>query len=352
MENERERSVLVFADLYPVSSLGTMPSKKPLQLGILGCGAIGQTGHVPGALRARNVMLTALCDAAPDLLAQVADRAGVAKRYTDYSEFLADDEIQAVVIAVPDALHVPRAIDALRAGKHVLVEKPMGCTVSECDQMIDACQRAGVRLGVAYYRRFYPVVERMYQLLQEGHLGELLSISAVTANPFQMSPVDEGYWRVLPDVGGGGSLMDIGSHRLNLFLHLGGPIEEVQAYCNTIAAPYAAENVASLILRFQSGAHGMLQCFFGSPFDPDAFTMTGTRGQISSTPLNGGQLVCELDGKQHIESHPPAANFNAPLIADFASAIHAQRQPKVAGEEGRETNEVLATAYTHSQLNS
>ena len=131
MEDERERSVLAFADLYPVSPIGTMPAKKPLQLGILGCGAIGQTGHVPGALRARNVMLTALCDAAPDLLAQVADRAGVAKRYTDYSEFLADDEIQAVVIAVPDALHIPRAIDALRAGKHVLVEKPMGMNSQE-----------------------------------------------------------------------------------------------------------------------------------------------------------------------------------------------------------------------------
>lgn len=324
----------------------------PIRWGIIGCGDVARRRVATAILSDAQSDCLAACRRDPARLAQFCDDFEIPRAYATHQQLLDDEQIDAVYVATPVSAHCVQVLAAAAAGKHVLVEKPMGCTVSECDQMIDACQRAGVRLGVAYYRRFYPVVERMYQLLQEGHLGELLSISAVTANPFQMSPVDEGYWRVLPDVGGGGSLMDIGSHRLNLFLHLGGPIEEVQAYCNTIAAPYAAENVASLILRFQSGAHGMLQCFFGSPFDPDAFTMTGTRGQISSTPLNGGQLVCELDGKQHIESHPPAANFNAPLIADFASAIHAQRQPKVAGEEGRETNEVLATAYTHSQLNS
>ena len=92
-----------------------MTAQETIRLGILGCGAIGQTGHIPGALRAHKVTLSALCDGASDLLAGVADRAGVLRRYTDYAEFLRDEEIQAVVVAVPDALHIPRAMEALQA---------------------------------------------------------------------------------------------------------------------------------------------------------------------------------------------------------------------------------------------
>tara|TARA_B100000686_G_scaffold336046_1_gene405423 strand:- start:55 stop:1032 length:978 start_codon:yes stop_codon:yes gene_type:complete len=324
----------------------------PIRWGIIGCGDVARRRVAAAILGDEHSDCLAACRRDPAQLAQFCSDFEIPRAYTTHQELLADEQIDAVYVATPVSAHCEQVLAAAAAGKHVLVEKPMGCTVSECNQMIDACQRAGVRLGVAYYRRFYPVVERMHQLLREGHLGELLSIAAVTANPFQMSPDDEGYWRVMPDVGGGGSLMDIGSHRLNLFLHLGGPIREIKAYCNTIAAPYAAENVASLIVRFQSGAHGMLQCFFGSAFDPDVLTITGTRGQITTTPLNGGQLVCELDGKQSIEAHPPAENFNAPLISDFASAIHGQRPPEVTGEEGRKTNEALAAAYVNSQSRS
>ena len=324
----------------------------PIRWGIIGCGDVARRRVAAAILSDTQSVCLAACRRDPARLAQFCADFEIPRAYTTHHELLADKEVDAVYIATPVSAHGEQVLAAAESGKHVLVEKPMGCTVSECDQMITACQRASVCLGVAYYRRFYPVVERMHQLLQEGQLGDLLSISAITANPFEMAPADDGYWRVLPDIGGGGSLMDIGSHRLNLFLHLGGPIEEVKAYCNTIAAPYAAENIASLILRFQSGAHGILQCFFGSPFDSDTFTITGTRGQVSSTPLNGGQLICELDGKQRIESHPPAENFNAPLIADFTSAIREQRAPQVTGEEGRETNKIIATAYVHSQLNA
>jgi len=155
-----------------------MTTNETLRLGILGCGAIGQTGHVPGALRARNVSLTALCDGAPDLLSQVADRAGVEKRYTDYSEFLADDAIQGVVIAVPDALHVPRAIDALRAGKHVLVEKPMGSNSEECDLLIRCAEETGCKVQVGCMKRHDPGVAQARKFLRESG-GKLLSVSAV-----------------------------------------------------------------------------------------------------------------------------------------------------------------------------
>ena len=321
----------------------------PIRWGIIGCGDVARRRVAQAIFDDPESACLAACRRDASKLARFCADFSVPRAYTHHEAVLANRDIDAVYIATPVSAHCEQVLAAAAAGKHVLVEKPMGRSVAECDRMIEACHRAGICLGVAYYRRFYPVVERMQQLLQEGHLGDLLAIGAVTANPFQMSPQDDGYWRVLPDIGGGGALMDIGSHRLNLFLHLAGRVRAVKACCDTVAATYHAENIASLILHFESGAHGSLQCFFGSAFDPDEFTLTGTRGRLRSAPLNGGQLVCELDGTQRIETHPPADNFNTPLIADFVDAVNKNRNPRVTGKEGRDTNAVLANAYSNAQ---
>src|SRR5262245_34137356 len=97
-----------------------------LQIGILGCGAIAQFAHLPAFARAKRAKLVALCDAADDLLTAVGSKAGVKRLHKNYDELLADKEVQAVLIAVPDALHVSLAAKALHAGKHVFVEKPLG----------------------------------------------------------------------------------------------------------------------------------------------------------------------------------------------------------------------------------
>ncbi len=267
MEDERERSVLAFADLYPVSPIGTMPAKKPLQLGILGCGAIGQTGHVPGALRARNVMLTALCDAAPDLLAQVADRAGVAKRYTDYSEFLADDEIQAVVIAVPDALHIPRAIDALRAGKHVLVEKPMGMNSQECETLIQCAEETGFQVQVGCMKRHDHGTAHAREFLRES-AGKILSVSAVVRDSrFRPAMQDSCFDPVLTSSQAIRPKQDLKAdrehynlttqspHPLDMVRYLGGPISAVTF---TVASHDGNWSWHGL-LEFEGGARGHLE---------------------------------------------------------------------------------------------
>jgi predicted dehydrogenase len=211
--------------------------------------------------------------------------------------------------------------------------------------MIAACARYGVKLGVAYYRRFYPAVRRIAELLEQEAIGAPMAVTVVTATAPAIYPEEEGSWRVRLEEGGGGALMDIGSHRINLLLHLLGDVVEVSASCGNVAAKYQAEDCASLVLVFASGVHAVVQSLFGPAHDPDFFSIVGTEGRITSAPLNGGELVIEREGKRHVESLPPHANFCTPLVADFVAAIREIRQPLVSGAEGRLTNLVIEHAY-------
>ena len=312
--------------------------------GLIGCGDVVRKRVAQAILDEPRSELVAACRRDETELQRFCDTFGIDRGYNNADQLLADGEIDAVYIATPVQHHKPQTIAAARSGKHVLIEKPMAMTVAECDEMIAVCRAADVRLGVAYYRRFYPLVQRISELLQDGAIGTPLCVSAVTATPLAMQPGEEGYWRVIPADGGGGALMDIGSHRINVFLHLFGEVAEVKALCETVAAEYQAEDTALLLLKFHDGVTGTLQCHFGC-HDPDEFAVMGTRGRLLARPLNSDKLIVETDGQQRIERHPPAENLCGPLVADFVAAIVDDHEPTVTGEEGRATNVVMERAY-------
>jgi len=317
--------------------------------GIIGCGDVVKKRVAAAIQSDPNSKLVAACRRDEAKLRKFAEEFGVSLATTSADAVIESAEIDAVYIATPVNLHGPQTIAAAEAGKHVLVEKPMAMSSAECDAMITACAKADVRLGVAYYRPFYPVIHRMQELIGAGRIGTVLSVSATTCTPFAINPDEDGYWRVLPGAGGGGALMDIGSHRLDLFLRMFGPVADVKAQCGTVAANYQADDVATLALQFESGIHGVLHCCFGPTTDPDEFAILGTKGRLVSRPLNGGELVIEHGREQTVEQHPPAANFNAPLIADFSAAILESRSPFVSGKAGRDVNQVMEQAYASAK---
>ena len=316
-----------------------------IRWGIIGCGDVVRKRVAAAIQNDPHSELVALCRRNPEKLAEFCSKFGVDRGSTDANDLINAPDIDALYIATPVHLHHPQTIAAARTGKHVLVEKPMALSTTECDEMIAACRNADVRLGVAYYRPFYPVVQRMSELVQSGEIGTVLSVSAITSTPCAMQPDEDGYWRVIPGEGGGGSLMDVGSHRLELFLRLFGPITGVKAFCGTVAVDYESENVASLALQFESGIQGTLQCFFGTDTDQDEFAILGTKGRLTSRLLNDGPLLIEKNVEREVEQHPPCPNFNSPLIADFVAAILEDRQPTVTGENGREVNRIMELAY-------
>ena len=318
----------------------------PLRWGIIGSGDVAEFKGGPALQNAPESILVASMRRDAAAAASFAERMGVPRFYTSVDELLADPEVDAVYVATPVYLHREQTLAAARAGKHVLVEKPMGLTSSECEEMIAVCRRAGVTLGVAYYRRFYPVVTRIRELLGAGAIGQVIQARVQSAAFYTGKQGDGLGWRTSNELSGGGALADIGSHRLDLLLHLLGPIAEVSALTNTLTQSYKVEDSASLLLRFVSGAHGLFGIYWNMRERVDQLEISGTHGRIVVSELEGGVLDLYRHGMpvEH-QVLPPPRPTHLGLVADFVQSVAFRRAPAVSGEDGLATNRVLDAAY-------
>jgi len=320
-----------------------------IRWGLIGCGDVVRKRVYRAVQDEPHSQVIAACRRDPNRLRAFCSEVGVERAYARFEDLLADQDVDAVYIATPVNQHAPQTMAAAASGKHVLVEKPMAMSVAECRRMIAACQESGVRLGVAYYRRFYPIVQRIQEMINSGEIGEVVSVSAVTSTAVPLDPSQDGSWRAIVKEGGGGALMDIGSHRIDLFLGLFGEIADVRGYCETISMDCEVEDCAILAMRFASGVVGSLQCYFGGMPGRDEFVVMAGNGRLSADPLNGSELVIHRGKDRRVESHPPAANLSAPLIADFVAAVLHGREPTVSGEDGMRVNEVMEWSYRNAR---
>ena len=144
---------------------------------MLGCGPISQFAHFEACRKARNATLYAICDAAEDLIERMAAVHDPRITYTDYKAMLADPNVEAVIIGVADQFHVPAAIKALEVGKHVLVEKPMGVNVEECEDLRERVRASGLVLQIGTEKRFDPGIALAHRFIRE-EMGEMLTFKA------------------------------------------------------------------------------------------------------------------------------------------------------------------------------
>jgi predicted dehydrogenase len=148
-----------------------------LRLGVLGCGPIAQFAHFDACRKARNAELYAICDVADDLLAHMAAVHEPRVTYADYDRMLADPQVEAVIVATADQYHVPLCLKAIAAGKHVLIEKPLGVTVEECEELRRRVQGTGLVLQVGNNRRFDPGITFAHQFIRD-EMGQRMGFKA------------------------------------------------------------------------------------------------------------------------------------------------------------------------------
>ena len=151
--------------------------RQVLSIGVLGCGPIAQFAHFESCIKGRNTRLYALCDQAPDLVERMAAIHQPEKTHADFADMLADPQVEAVIIATADAFHVPLSLQALAAGKHVFVEKPLGTSVEECEALRQAVADSGCKLQVGHMKRFDPGIAFARQFIRE-EMGSLLALKA------------------------------------------------------------------------------------------------------------------------------------------------------------------------------
>ena len=224
----------------------------------------------------------------------------------------------------------------------------MAMDAAECDRMIAACRASGVLLGIAYYRRFYPSVICVKALLDAGAIGTPVFAQMTAFEPFDPPPGGPRYWLVERTRSGGGPMADFGCHRLEVLLHLLGPVGHVSSEVTTVALQREVEDTAVALLHFARGASAVVAVSNAAADRQDTLDIFGTRGSIRVGSLNGGTIAVRADGDERIETYPPASNLHLPLVDDFLEAIRTARAPSVDGETGRAVAKIQDAIYAHT----
>jgi len=292
-----------------------------------------------------NSKLVAVSRANPQLLDSFADEFGVEKRYSDWRKLVLDDDIDAVYVATPVYLHADQTVAAAKAGKHILCEKPMALDVAQCEQMLEACNRNAVKLGVAYYRHFYPVILRLKEIIESGELGVPVLAQINAFEWFNPEPDHPRAWLLQPELSGGGPMFDFGCHRIEVLLDLFGPIHGVKSTIGHVLFDRNVEDVATAQFQFESGACATLSVTH-AVFEPqDTFDLFCSRGSIHVPVLNLGTMRVINEQGERVEEYPAARNIHQPLIEDFVTALIEGRSPVVFGEIGRNVAEIVERVY-------
>ncbi len=227
---------------------------------------------------------------------------------------LQDEAIDAVYLASPVALHAEQAIACLKAGKHVLCEKPVAMNFGEAERMLGVAGETGRLLGVSYYRRLYPKLRRVKELIVAGAIGQPL---LAEANCHGWLESEERGWLRDPKLAGGGPLYDIASHRIDAMNYLFGRPERATGLRSNAVHAMGVEDSATCLIGYAGGVHGVVDVRWNSRVGRDQFRVIGTEGEIGMDPLNGPEL--RVQGR--VEMLPTHANVHYPLVANFVDAV-------------------------------
>ncbi len=308
---------------------------------------------------AKNAALTAVFDVNAQVNEEVAREFGAVP--VDSLDALLAADVDAVYIASPASLHLEQAVAAAKAGKHVLCEKPMGMTPQQCEEMISASDRAGVKLGVGFMMRFHACHQQALEMIRQDRLGRLVFGRAQLSCWY---PPIEGAWRQDPALGGGGSLIDMGAHSIDLLEMYFGPAKRVSCRIANIVHDYESEDGATVLLEFAGGAQGSIDAFFCVPdaSSKNRLEIYGSRGSILAEGTigqgAGGEMVAYLEEADKTYSAeqgrnaaggiviaPEPVNTYRAEIEEFGAAIAEDRQPSNSAAEGLHSSKVLEACY-------
>lgn len=329
--------------------------------GVMGACGIAKRRTIPeGIIPAKNAKLIAVMDVDEKGVREIAQKYG-ARYYTGEEALLKDPEVQAVYIATPVYLHASQAVKAAQAKKHIFCEKQMAMTIAECEKMIDAAKKNKVKLSLGYLMRYNVYHGQIKKLLEAGTLGTPVMARAQLSCWY---PEITGAWRQDPVKGGGGSLIDMGTHCIDLLEMFFGKTKLVSCMLANRAFKYPVEDSAIVTLHFANGAIGIVDNCFSIPdaSSKNRLEIYGTRGSILAEGTIGqspaGEVYAYLEKEakgytaeqtrttstaEKIELTP--INTYQAEIEDFSACIEEDREPTFRAEEGLWSQKVVLACY-------
>lgn len=331
-----------------------------IKIGLIGCGRISKN-HFEAIAQQQDAECIMCCDIIEERARDAAEKYNISNWTTDYEAMLRNPDIDLISICTPSGLHPVHGIQAAKAGKHVLTEKPMACRLEEADELIKACEEAGVKLFVVLQNRLNPAIQLVRRAFEEGRFGKIYMI---TSNVFWTRPQDyydmaswRGTWAL-----DGGAFMNQASHYVDMVQWFGGPIDEVKAIIATLARKIEAEDSGSAVIRFQNGAIGSINVtMLTYPKNLEgSITILGEKGtvRIGGTSMNKIEQWA-FAHKQDYDDQVERSNTNPTSVYGFGhvgyyrnvlNTIQGRNHAVSNGTEGRKSLELLAIIYNSSNL--
>ncbi len=313
-----------------------------IRWGIVGCGEVTEAKSGPGFQKAEGSALVAVMRRNGGLAEDYARRHGVPKWYDDADALIRDPGVDAVYVATPPSSHLRYVLAAARAGKPVYVEKPMGMDHAECLEMIAACEAAGVPLFVAYYRRALPRFLKVKALIEEGRIGAVRAVDVRYTRPaIEKDRQGVKHWRVDPKVSGGGYFHDLGSHMIDLLLFLLGPIRSAGGRSANQGRLYDADDAASAVFEFESGALGTGLWNFCADDVSDRAEILGSEGTISYSTFGEAPVLLRRGGAVEAFDIPNPPHVQQPLIQTVVDELRGKGRCISTGRTGALTNRAM-----------
>ena len=304
---------------------------------VIGIGDITTKRVIPAILAEPRSELRGLLTRHP----RKAEAYSGVRAWTRLEDALEDKALNAVYVAAPNSLHAPQTMACLRAGKHVLCEKPFGMNYAEAGAMNGAAREGGRLLGVAYYRRLFPKVLRAKQLLKDGAIG--LPVLGEANCHGWLENLDRS-WLQDPAMAGGGPLYDTGSHRIDAFNFLFGQPVRATGLLSNVVHTLGVEDSATALIDHANNVRSIVDVRWNSTIKRDQFRISGTHGEMNLDPLSGPSL--SFPGKQ--EEWPPHENVHYPLIENFVNAVLDGRVLACTGEDAAWTDWVTSRVVSRS----
>ena len=331
---------------------------KQLNWGVIGAGGIARKRTIPGIMMAENAKLTAIMDVNESVLAEMTAEYNV-KGYKTVEELLADPNVDVVYIASPVFAHLEQVKLAAAAGKHILLEKPLGRSTEECEEMIRICQEAGVKGGTAFMMRFHTYHQQIKQLIEDGVLGNIVSARAQQIFWYPDLP---NCWRQQKALSGGGALMDVGVHNIDVIEYItGSRTKRVTGFTDTRTFSYDVDDCCQLLIQLENGAVAYIDGAFNMHGTPGlnggpagmllevygtkgSIVAQGTVGQVEAGTISAYAIGAE-GKREELKFDPDFSSMYKKEVEAFGEAVLNDTVPPVSFEDGLWIQKVAEAAY-------
>lgn len=324
-----------------------------VKLGIIGCGAVAERGHLPAAQCISQIKVTALVDKNLKRASDLAQQFDIPYYTDDYHKIF--DKVDAVIIALPHNLHAPVSIEFLQRGIHVLCEKPMALTADECNRMNQAARQSRAILSIGLVRRFYDSSQFVKQIIQNGWLGQIQSFEVEEGEPYNWPTASGFFFR--KEVAGGGVLIDTGAHTLDLLLWWLGDYADVVYWDDAIGG---VEANCRLELTLENGVTGTVELSRTRTLK-NIYKIIGDKAIIEvsvgcAPHINFTFRESSMSG--HItakdlawlsDAEKTLLDYMVEQLTNFSESIRLNRQPFISGEEARRSIALIEQCYEVKQ---